>query len=209
MEQLKQFEKALLSVDRITAKNIFSQYSNGIDALKTVHELIAPSLESIGSKWSKGDVSLAQVYMSGRICEELVDTILPPSTEANFVQPNIAITTLDDFHFLGKRIVYSILRSSGFKVMDLGRKEVKGLVKSVKENNIQILLISVLMLNSALKIKELKTRLVEQEIAVKIIVGGAPFRMDDDLWQKVGADATGVNASDAVKLVTDFMGGAK
>ena len=171
MEQLKQFEKALLSVDRITAKNIFSQYSIGIDAIKTVHELIAPSLESIGSKWSKGDVSLAQVYMSGRICEELVDTILPPSTEANLVQPNIAITTLDDFHFLGKRIVYSILRSSGFKVMDLGRKEVKGLVKSVKENNIQILLISVLMLNSALKIKELKTRFVEQEIAVKIIVG--------------------------------------
>lgn len=208
MDKLEHFEKALLSVDRITAKRIFSQYLNEIDAMEGIHELIAPSLESIGVKWSKGKISLAQVYMSGRITEELVDLILPPSAETNLLHPNIAITTLDDFHFLGKRIVYSILRSSGFKVLDLGRKEVKDLVKSVKENNIQMLLVSVLMLNSALKIKELKTRLAEQDITLKIIVGGAPFRMDVDLWNQVGADGSGINASDAIKLVTNFMDGA-
>jgi methanogenic corrinoid protein MtbC1 len=208
LNQLEQFEKALLSVDRISAKDIFSQYLNEIDVMKGVQELIAPCLESIGAKWSKGEISLAQVYMSGRITEELVDLILPPSTETNLAQPNIAITTLDDFHFLGKRIVYSILRSNGFKVMDFGRKDVKDLVKSVEENKIQILLVSVLMLNSALKIKELKTRLDEQDIALKIIVGGAPFRMDVDLWHQVGADASGINASDSIKLVTDFIAGS-
>ena len=147
MNKLEQFEKALLSVDRITAKDIFSQYLNKIDVMKGVQDLIVPSLESIGDDWSKGKISLAQVYMSGRITEELVDLILPSSLETKKPQPKIAITTLNDFHFLGKRIVYSILRSSGFELMDFGRKEVKELVKSVKENNIQILLVSVLMLN--------------------------------------------------------------
>lgn len=209
MNKLVQFEKALLSVDRITAKNVFSQYLNEIDVMKGIQELLAPALESIGNKWSKGEISLAQVYMSGRISEELVDSILPSSAETNSEQPNIAITTINDFHFLGKRIVYSILRSSGFKLMDLGRKEVDELVKSVKNNNIQILLISVLMLNSALKIKELKTKLIKQNINTSIIVGGAPFRMDLDLWKQVGADGVGINASDSIKLVTDFIGGVK
>jgi monomethylamine corrinoid protein len=209
LNQLEQFEKALLSVDRISAKDIFSQYLDSADVMKGVQELISPCLESIGAKWSKGEISLAQVYMSGCITEELVDLILPPSTESNLVQPNIAITTLDDFHFLGKRIVYSILRSSGFKVMDFGRKVVMDLVTSVKENNIQILLVSVLMLNSALKIKELKKRFVEQGITSKVIVGGAPFRMDVDLWNQVGADASGINASDSIRLVNDFIGGGK
>lgn len=207
MNKLEQFEKALLSIDRISARAIFSQYLNEIDDINSVQELITSSLESIGDKWSEGEISLAQVYMSGRITEELVDSVLPPSKKTYLEQPNIAITTLDDFHFLGKRIVYSILRSSGFKVMDLGRTTVNELVKSLKENSIQILLVSVLMLNSALKIKELIERLDEQNIAPKIIVGGAPFRMDPDLWNRVGADGSGKNASDAIKLVTDFIGG--
>jgi methanogenic corrinoid protein MtbC1 len=207
LNKLEQFEKALLSIDRISARAIFSQYLNEIDDINSVQELITSSLESIGDKWSEGEISLAQVYMSGRITEELVDSVLPPSKKTYLEQPNIAITTLDDFHFLGKRIVYSILRSSGFKVMDLGRTTVNELVKSLKENSIQILLVSVLMLNSALKIKELIERLDEQNIAPKIIVGGAPFRMDPDLWNRVGADGSGKNASDAIKLVTDFIGG--
>ncbi len=207
MNKLEQFEKALLSIDRISARAIFSQYLNEIDAINSVQELITSSLESIGDKWSEGEISLAQVYMSGRITEELVDSVLPPSKKTYLEQPNIAITTLDDFHFLGKRIVYSILRSSGFKVMDFGRTTVNELVKSLKENSIQILLVSVLMLNSALKIKELIERLDDQNIAPKIIVGGAPFRMDPDLWNRVGADGSGINASDAIRLVTDFIGG--
>lgn len=33
---------------------------------------------------------------------------------------------------------------------------------------------------------------------VKIIVGGAPFRMDELLWENVGADAFGKTSADAV-----------
>ncbi len=208
LNKLEEFEKALLAVDRITAKDVFTQYLNGVNVLKGIQELIAPSLESIGSKWSKGEISLAQVYMSGRITEELVDLILPDTREKKLEQTNLAITTLNDYHFLGKRIVYSILRANGFELMDFGRKEVNELVKSVKDNNIQVLLVSVLMLNSAMKIKELKNKFTEQDIDTQIIVGGAPFRMDLDLWEEVDADASGLNASDSIKLVTDLTGGA-
>jgi methanogenic corrinoid protein MtbC1 len=35
---------------------------------------------------------------------------------------------------------------------------------------------------------------------VKILVGGYPFNIDRNLWQKVGADGCGRNAQEAVEL---------
>ena len=40
----------------------------------------------------------------------------------------------------------------------------------------------------------------------KVVVGGAPFLFDDQLWQEVGADAMGKSAADAVAIVTRLMG---
>ena len=41
-----------------------------------MEKLVVPALERIGAGWEQGRVALSQVYMSGRICEELVDTLL-------------------------------------------------------------------------------------------------------------------------------------
>jgi trimethylamine corrinoid protein len=36
---------------------------------------------------------------------------------------------------------------------------------------------------------------------VRIVVGGAPFRFDAELWRQVGADAMGRTAADALDIV--------
>jgi methanogenic corrinoid protein MtbC1 len=79
--------------------------------------------------------------------------------------------------------------------------DVETIVKKVKENGIKILLVSVLMLPSALKIKQLKEALNKESLNIKLLVGGAPFRFDKHLWQEVGADAMGSNPAEAVEMV--------
>ncbi|MCA1788103.1 MAG: cobalamin-binding protein, partial [Desulfobacteraceae bacterium] len=64
-----------------------------------------------------------------------------------------------------------------------------------------------LMLPSALKIQAVKEKLARIGCDVKLIVGGAPFRFDDQLWKKVGADAMCRDASDAVSVIENIMGG--
>jgi methanogenic corrinoid protein MtbC1 len=59
------------------------------------------------------------------------------------------------------------------------------------------------MLNSALHIKDLVARFKKEKINIKVIVGGAPFIFDRELWKEVGAYAMGANASDALVLVHD------
>jgi methanogenic corrinoid protein MtbC1 len=41
---------------------------------------------------------------------------------------------------------------------------------------------------------------------VKVVVGGAPFRLDDQLWKEVGADAMGREASEALDIIAKMMG---
>jgi methanogenic corrinoid protein MtbC1 len=107
---------------------------------------------------------------------------------------------------LGKRIVYSLMRASGFELFDYGRMDIDELVERAIADKIRVLLISVLILPSALKVKDVCAKLKAAGAPIKVAVGGAPFLFDDQLWQEVGADAVGHNASDAITIVETWMG---
>ena len=207
-ELVDQFEQALLAVDRLAARRIFEQAASRTEPLRCVEQLVVKSLERIGLLWERGDAALSQMYMSGRICERLVDEILPPQSPDRTDQPSMAIGVLADHHQLGKRLVYSMLRAGGFELQDLGHGlGVDEVVRRVEAEGIKILLISVLMLPSAMRVKELRAKLNEATLGVKLVVGGAPFRLDRGLWQEVGADATAPNAGEAVELISRILEG--
>jgi methanogenic corrinoid protein MtbC1 len=200
-------ERALISLDRDTAQQIINQAMSIGSPIEIAGELISQTLKIIGDMWEEGKLSLSQVYMSGVICEQIIDTILPPKSPVRRNQPKMAIAVFEDYHLLGKRIIYSVLRASGFELMDLGSGlDAERLIEIVKNQEIKILLLSVLMLPSALHIKELKARLSDTD--VKIVVGGAPFRFDEELWKEVGADSFGRDSSEAIEIVTNLMTGA-
>lgn len=200
------FEKALINYDKLEVNKILQHFlakKNGIDF---IDEYIVKSLNSIGDKWEKGEVALSQVYMSSRLCEEIAITIL---AEKNFSIKNakpIAIVTLEDYHTLGKKIVCAVVRSSGFDLIDYGTiSEPEEVLKKVTEDGIKILMISVLMYNSALKIKKISQMLHEKDPSVKILVGGAPFLMDNALWKEVGADEMGKSAADNIAILDRWI----
>ncbi len=201
------FMQTLLSLDRLSAKKILDDQNHRITPIKFVEEVVVVALERIGARWQEGTLALSQVYMAGRICEGLVDEILPPGDPARKDQPKMAICVLSDYHKLGKVIVYSILRASGFDLLDYATVEVDDLVARVKDDDIEILLISALMLPSALKVKKVKEKMLGMDLDVKIVVGGAPFRFDEQLWREVGADAMCQTASEAVSVIHEIMEG--
>ena len=71
------FENALLSMDRVSAREIMTSGVENEGTLDFVSNTVVPALDSIGQGWESGKCALAQVYMSGTICEELVDEIIP------------------------------------------------------------------------------------------------------------------------------------
>jgi methanogenic corrinoid protein MtbC1 len=204
-ELARQMRDALESLDRPKVEAIFQQAIRGHAPMQVLESLIVPALEQLGEAWCAGKIALSQIYMSSRICEDMVARVLPPMAPERRRQPHHAIVVLNDYHTLGKRIVLSVMRASGFDTLDYGRMGVDQLVERVQADNVKILLISVLMLPAALKVKEVRAALNARGLQVRIAVGGAPFLFDTELWREVGADAMGRNAADAVSIVQRWM----
>jgi methanogenic corrinoid protein MtbC1 len=200
---VQDLERSLLVMDKHACEELIKTVIHSYSVDEILGDLFVKTLGKIGQGWEDGTYSLSQVYMSGRICEELIDKVLPAAQIHLKSQPKTAICVLSDYHLLGKRIIYSSLRASGFDLLDFGHGlQVDDLVKNTIENEIKILMISTLMLPSALKIKSLKEKLINTD--VKIVVGGAPFFFDQNLWKEVGADAVGFNGKDALDIINRY-----
>lgn len=198
--------EALLLADRTSVEEIIDRHSNYEHSPELLEELIIPVMDEIGHSWENGEVSLVQVYMTGRICEEMVTLRLKPEKQKSVQKPNLAITVLQDYHLLGKRIVLSVFRAGGIDIIDYGGGvSVPDLLARIKEDQIEILMISALMLNSALKVRILRDELEKMGISIRIIVGGAPFRLDKNLWKEVGADYMAETATDGLKIVQRLL----
>ncbi len=208
-EQCSQFENALLTLDRVGALRILSAIRQESPEFERMEILISAALESIGLKWEEGGISLSQVYMCGVICEELVESFLPMNEKDRKSFPKMAIAVLEDRHALGKRIVSSIVRSKGYLLLDYGSGLTAGeIVEKALEDKVDVLLISTLMLSSALKVAVVMDLLRQSSSRIKVIAGGAPFRLDPGLWRNVGADADGGNATQILSVIAHVMGGA-
>lgn len=119
-QSVQELENTLFAVDRIGTGKIIRDSCSTDSPFTCIETLIVPALEEIGRRWEQGNVSLSRVYMSGRICETIVDTMIPNSDPSRSTYPRIAIAVLEDHHTLGKRIVYSVLRAGGYTVTDYG-----------------------------------------------------------------------------------------
>jgi len=199
-----EFERALLSVDRPEAQRVLGAQA-GLPLTARLDAIVVPALDRIGDAWESGMVALSQVYMAGRVAEELISAVSPPRPREPR-PPRVALTVLEDHHQLGKRMVASTLGAAGHDVADLGRTTVDTLVEQVRRERYEVVLISVLMLASARRVREVVERVASFDPQVKVVVGGAPFRLDPELAARVGAHATGPSASDAVHLVRRFLG---
>lgn len=208
-EMAQAFREALLAMDRHSAESLLREASARDGLLRSVEALVVVALESIGRDWEAGDLALSQVYMSGRLCESLTDSAGIPAPPLRPNAPRIGLGAFEDHHMLGKRLVGLALRAAGYPVVDYGRLDTDSVLRQVVSDKIEILCLSVLMLHSALHLRDLREALERAKVNVRLVVGGAPFRLDESLCERVGADAFGRSAADAVTIISAMTGGAR
>lgn len=205
LEQLQiELKSALLDFDTDRVKQLLNIQL--VENQMLIPNLIEKVLSEIGTEWENGELALSQVYMSGKICEDVIGELFRDIQSTKISEYKIAIVTFYDFHTLGKKIISSALKSVGFNIVDLGQGiGLYPLIEKIEELQIEILLISVLMLPSALKIRDLRTELDKRNLKVKVLVGGAPFNFDKKLWKTVGADAMGYSPTDAIAVLNEWL----
>ena len=199
--------EALCHIDRVQARKILAKAIEGLspdEAKPLIEKILVEALEELGRLWETGSVAISQIYMGGIITEALIQHYFKDEAPAPGVQePQIGIVVLEDQHTLGKKLVSLMVKAQGYALIDLGQgltaQEIAG---KVEQHQIKILLVSCLMYPAALQVKKLKALVGD---TVQVIVGGAPFRLDPELWKIVGADAYGANAGDALRIIREVM----
>ena len=206
IKSINELEARLLAIDKIGATIIIKNETEKSSPFTCIENIVVPALQNIGLKWEIGKASLSQVYMSGKICENIIDSIIIDHGGLPEHSSRLGMAVLEDHHTLGKRIVISILKSGGHSVKDYGHGlTVNQLAKKVLDDDIDILLISTLMLPAALRTREAIKIIKKERPDIRIIVGGAPYLFDDKLWKDVGADACGHTASESLLIVNSML----
>jgi trimethylamine corrinoid protein len=193
-------EQALLAVDLSAARAVVADAVAALGPRAALESVLVPALDRMGERWVAGDASLSQVFMAGRYAEELSDGLLPREAPgAGALRVGVAV--LEDQHLLGKRMVVAHLRAAGLPPIELGDGlSPADLATRAIEARVEVLLVSTLMLRAALAVKELVGLLRAGGSTARLVVGGAPFRLDRSLWRTTGADACGLVAADAPRL---------
>jgi 5-methyltetrahydrofolate--homocysteine methyltransferase len=208
------YYEALLDTDRDQAIALLSKaLDEGAAPEEMVFEVVTPAIERMSRDLTKDlATTLSQHFIAAQISEEAIEMLLPLFSNAPEISGNVVIgTSAGDFHGLGKKIVRGCLRTKMFTVTDLGvNVPAEKFVEQALSQEASVIAISAMMVHTALgaegalKVREI-LRERDLESRIKIIVGGAPFRFDENLYRSVSADAWADNGIEATRVISELV----
>jgi methanogenic corrinoid protein MtbC1 len=208
------FSNAVFDTDKNAALTIVRDaLKNGISPEDIVFKVVVPSIEYMSTSINQNySANLAQHFMTAQIASQVTEEMLALfSNPPQIIGKMVIGTSYGDFHGLGKRIVIGCMKAQMIEAVDLGLNiSAEKFVNEAIEQNAQVIGISSMMMHTArgengcVKVREiLKQKGLENKI--KIIVGGAPYRYDHDLYKTVKADAWAQNGIEAGKVVLNLI----
>jgi methanogenic corrinoid protein MtbC1 len=215
---IESYNEAVFETDKPAALAVVNQaLHDGYSPEEIVFKLVIPAVESMMERIEKDpDSNLAQHFMTAQIAADVTEKMLEKfSTPPQSIGKVVIGAAAGDLHSLGKRIVIGCLKSLMVDVVDLGiNVSAETFVDAAVANNAQVIAVSAMMVHTAtgehgsLEIRALlKQRGLEDKI--KIAVGGAPYRFDPKLYQKVGADAWAADGVTAAKVIVQLINEVK
>ena len=211
---IKAYNEAIFDTDRERAlKVIHDAVNKGVSPEAIVFKVVIPAIELMIKSISESfDASLAQHFLTSQVAADVVEEMIPQFKKSPEVVGRVVIgTSQGDFHGLGKRIVIGCLNALMINVTDLGLNvPPERFVDEAVAHDAQVIGISSMMVHTArgengcLKVRRiLKERGLEGKI--KIIVGGAPYRYDGNLYRIVQADSWAEDGITAGKVITGLI----
>jgi trimethylamine corrinoid protein len=189
-----QLLETLMDCDRFEAGAILDEAAKHLGTERVFNDIVPVTMNALGEKWANGEAALTQIYAASRIIEDAIRRLAPNLKIQSEINCKIVIGSLD-YHGLGKNILTRFLKASGVEVIDLGTGvSPERFVETAIKNNVNAILVSALMFHTCLQAERVKILLNKKGVNIPMMVGGAPFNFDSDLWKKVGADAVGSNA---------------
>jgi len=201
-ELLNQLKEAIVAIDDAKAKQAAEDIiAAGIDPNVAIKTSIATAAIEVGKKFDDGDYFLPHLVMAGDVMDE-VGAILEKSIPVEQVVKKkvIVIATVEaDMHSVGKNLVATMLRATGFEVHDMG-VDVSSIavIQKAKEVKADMIALSSLLTTTMPYMREVVDDLSSMGIrdSYKVMIGGGP--VSRAFTNEIKADGYGSDAIEAV-----------
>lgn len=207
-----QYINYLLTGDRYKANELVKKLVSSAVVIEDIYmEIFHESQREIGRLWQTNVITIAEEHYCTAATQLIMGQLYPlifatPKRDLVFVGACVG----GELHELGVRMVSDFMELSGWHTYYLGANTpINSIVEALVKERANVIGISVTMsyhIEEAIQLID-KIKSDARCSAIKILVGGYPFIVDDQLWQTIGADGFAQNARDAVssaeKLVAE------
>ncbi|MCX7828174.1 MAG: homocysteine S-methyltransferase family protein [Thermanaerothrix sp.] len=170
---------------------------------------LVPALEEVGRRYETGEFFLPQLIQSAQaasaVCALAEEEMSREGSSAS--RGTVVLATVEgDLHDLGKNVVAAVLKSHGYRVVDLG-KDVKAerIIEAAQREGAHVVGLSALMTSTVPRMRDVIEEARRRGCGFKVIVGGAA--VSPSFAKSIGADGMSYDAVGAAKLVERLMKG--
>ncbi len=172
----ERLREAVLSGNASGLEDDLAMLSERMPALDIVNDILLQAMAEVGGLFEKGIMQLPFVLQAAEVVKAALDLLEPrlPKTGRRLRGTMVLATVKGDIHDIGKNLVDIILRSNGYRVVNLGTnqggEEVAAAVAKHRPDHIGL---SALLVRSTLEMTGILRSLREKGIRVPVICGGA------------------------------------
>lgn len=176
----------------------------GLEPWKAITEGLAKGMEVVGEKYESKEYFLPEVLISSEAMYGGLDLLLPLLKEAAVGErEKVVIGVVEgDIHDIGKNIVKAMLTAAGYDVIDVGRDvPTPEFVETADGEKAKVIAMSTMMTPTLMSMKEVEEELDKKGLKgeIRTIIGGGT--VTDEWKSKIGSDAYGKDAVEAVDKV--------
>jgi methanogenic corrinoid protein MtbC1 len=202
---------ALLRGERRTASQLIADASaRGFSVQDIYLHVFQRAQYEIGRLWQTNQISVAQEHFC-TFATQLAMSQLSSQiyNTARLGRRTVATCVGGETHDMGMRMVTDFFEMSGWDTYYLGANTPgDSVMRSLVERRADLLAISVTISSHVSQAAELIQKVQTSEIGgrVKILVGGYPFNVSEDLWRAIHADGYGRDAQQALQVANELVG---
>jgi 5-methyltetrahydrofolate--homocysteine methyltransferase len=182
----------------------------GVKPLDIVQKILVPTLTDVGQQFQDFEIFLPELMMAGEAAERvtaLVEEATMKAGQPSLNQGTVVLGQVEgDMHDIGRNIVGTLLKSHGFKVVDLGRDvPASAFLDAAEKEKADIVALSALMtttLPAQKRTISLFSEVRKREDYYIIVGGGAVSR---EWAHEIGSDGYSPDAAGAVELCKQLL----
>lgn len=200
---------AQLAGDRRKALRLFVEAeANATLTFTQLRRVVQEAQREIGRLWQEGQINIAQEHMATAISQLVLAHLFHEDTPLPTNGKKVVVACVEgELHEFPARLTADGLDSAGFVVRFFGANmPVTSLLTAIADEKPDLVALSITMTFNIPVLRATVDLVREQEGKLPIVVGGHACEWDPWLAAEVGADGTGADAVQLVKVARRLLG---